>query len=228
MLFIVNRIISDEAVNRLNQFGEVILFSTSGIVDNYLSGHVDLFFTKIGDRLIYAPNTLEKYINELKRAGVKLEMGKKSVGGDYPDCAIYNAAISGGVVVHKFGITDEVIKLYTQKYLTINVKQGMTRCSTLILNNNAVITSDKGIEKECVSKGIDTLFVTPEDIKLPGKPYGLFGGCCGVHGDKIFINGSLSKKSGGNIIQTFLDKYNMEIIELDDTPLTDIGSIICL
>ena len=126
MLFIVNRIISDEAVNRLNQFGEVILFSTSGIVDNYLSGHVDLFFTKIGDRLIYAPNTLEKYINELKRAGVKLEMGKKSVGGDYPDCAIYNAAISGGVVVHKFGITDEVIKLYTQKYLTINVKQGMT------------------------------------------------------------------------------------------------------
>lgn len=227
-MFIVNSLISDTALNKLKQYGEVVLFSTSGMVESYLSGHADLFFTKIQNILVYAPNTPKNYINKLSTSGIELIAGAKPVRKDYPDCAIYNAAIGDGLTIHKSDFTDTTIKHFTSSFQTINVKQGMSRCSTVILNREAVLTSDRGIENACIIEDIDTLYVSPEDIILPGQKYGLFGGCCGVYENRIFINGSLTQKHDGDVIKLFLQNQNMEITELDGTPLIDVGSIICI
>jgi hypothetical protein len=59
----------------------------------------------------------------------------------------------------------------------IDVKQGYTKCSVLPVSNNAFITDDISIYNQCVSFGIDVLYVGKGDVSLPGYNYGFIGGC---------------------------------------------------
>jgi len=71
----------------------------------------------------------------------------------------------------------------------------------------------------------EVLYVSPESILLEGFPHGFFGGCCGVWEDKVFVNGSLSLHPDGEKIREFLVSLGYEIVELNEGPLTDVGSI---
>ncbi|MDR2970719.1 MAG: hypothetical protein LBU83_02140, partial [Bacteroidales bacterium] len=107
----------------------------------------------------------------------------------------------------------------------IHTTQGYTRCNLLPLSDTAFLCSDRNIEKNLLRQGIDILFVRPEEILLPGVRHGFIGGCCGVFGKTVVIIGSLSKHSQGDEIRKFLEKHNMEIIELYDGALWDGGGI---
>ncbi len=228
MLFIVNKNIPADAKKKLKYFGQVILFETSGITYPAISSHPDIFFCIVDDKLVYAPNVPQKYIEQIEKAGINIRTGSSSIKSGYPLSAKYNAVTTKEYLIHNKKITDDVIADFCLNKKHLDVKQGYTRCNLLPLKSNHFITSDRGIEKKLLNEGLQCLFVKPEGILLPGFAHGFFGGTCGVYEDLIFITGNLKNLSGGEKIKCFLNKFNYNIIELYDGKLFDVGSILII
>ncbi len=227
MFAIVNGNIPEVAKECLKKYSEVIEFSTEGIVDDYLSGHVDLFFCEVDKKLVCAKNTPTEYLRLLSEKRIEYSLGEDSVGKGYPSCAHYNALVTEELLIHKAAITDQKIIERANGKRIIDLAQGMTRCSCVEVAKDVFITSDKGIEKELRKNGAEVLFIDPMDIVLPGQQYGLLGGC-GVKDSKLFLIGSLRNITYGDRVNKLASSHGIDIIELYDGPLFDAGSILFL
>jgi len=225
MLIIVDKKIPEEAKDNLRMMGELMELETTGNTYPAISGHPDIFFTRIDDQLVGAPNLPRAYLEVLNGKQRKYQLGENLVGTTYPETAKYNAVVTSKYLVHNTKITDtKVLKLCEGK-TKIHVNQGYTRCNLIFLDDNHAITSDLGIAKQLSGRGIETLLVNPDEIMLPGFKNGFFGGCCGVFQDKLFVLGNLDKYPDGEKVMGFLAKVDFEIIELCDTPLFDGGGV---
>jgi len=226
MLIIANKKIPEEAKNSLQKYGELDMLETSGITEDSISGHPDLFFCKANNKLILAPNLPESYKDILETKNISFIEGKSNVGIKYPEAACYNAVITEKYLIHKSNITETEIINDCNNLSKIYVNQGFTRCSLLALKENYFITSDEGIYKTLISQELQVLLVSPNDIILPGHSYGFFGGTCGIYEDILFIIGNLNFYKDGESIRKFVQSLNYTIIELYNGPLFDGGSII--
>jgi len=125
--------------------------------------------------------------------------------------------------------TDKVLLKEVNNKNLITVKQGYTKCSTVVLSDKAFITSDITISNALSTLGCEVLLLPPGDITLPGLDYGFIGGTCGMLDfNTIVFYGNLDRYPHGATIKTFLEKHNITPIYLDDTPLIDRGSIFFL
>ena len=218
----------DEAKEALCAFGELIELKTHGITYEAISGHPDIFFFSCSSALIAAPNLPKEYFRILEEKSAVCVKGNSPVGMKYPETARYNAAQSGSFLIHRTDITDSQVLFHTKEKETIHVAQGYCRCSLLPLKEDGFITSDEGIYKALKARGLNVLYVLPDEIILPGLSHGFFGGACGSWNDKVFLAGSLKYHSQGGEIKNFLQAMDYEIVELYDGPLFDSGSIIFL
>jgi hypothetical protein len=148
------------------------------------------------------------------------------VGKSYPETAHYNAVVTNSYLIHNLSFTDPAIKALISSKSSLSVNQGYTRCNLLEFGEDQFITSDKGIEKILIAKGVQVSFVSPDDILLPGYDHGFLGGCCGIQGNRIFISGSIQFMKGRKELYTILKKAGMEIVELYNGPFFDAGSIL--
>ena len=226
MLIIVNKNVPEAAIKKLGEFGEVVPFSTRGIVYDAVSGHPDVFFAPPGDLTLVAPNLPEKYKSLLSRYGVSFAEGSLPVGSRYPATARYNAVVTGKYFVHNLKISDPQLIAMAQNKIPVHVTQGYTRCNLIAVDENRWITSDRGIYKTLNAKGGEVLFVRPQGIVLPGFQHGFIGGTCGIADNKLFLLGSLKYHTDGEKIRNFVKKTNLQIIELYSGPLFDGGSIL--
>jgi hypothetical protein len=226
MLIIINKNLPEPAKHRLADFGNILELETENIVDKYLSGHPDIFFSYVDNKLIYSPSLPDEIKNTLKIQNIITEPGKTYLKSDYPYCAGYNCLVTNKLLIHKSEITDPVVKLNCREKNIINVNQGMTRCSTVAITENAFITSDNGIYNTLSAHGYEILLVKTEGIQLPGQSYGLFGGTCGVFNNNLFIAGSLDHYIDGKRVSDFCKRHTIKVIELYDGPLFDGGSIL--
>lgn len=228
MLIIIDARIPVEARKKLRRYGDLLELKTEGLTYPAISGHPDIFFTQIQNRLVVAPNLPGKYHEVLDRHGIIRKIGEKPAGPEYPASAIYNAAVTENLIVHNFRITDKGILDELSDARKIHVSQGYTRCNLVFLCSRMAITSDRGIYKKLRESDIETLYTDPAEIRLPGFSHGFFGGTCGTDGRHFFILGSLSKIKQGSEITAFIEKSGLITIELCNTPLIDGGSIFCL
>ncbi len=225
-MIIANNRSPEQAKEKLLGFGNVMFLETEGITYKAISGHPDIFFCRINDKLIVAPNLPVKFREELNNHSIEFIVGEKSIGIKYPETAFYNAVVTENYLIHNLKYTDNAILEATGNLKKINVNQAYARCSLLPLPGNKFITSDRGIEKILNNEGLEILYVSPKDILLPGFEHGFFGGTCGVFENKLLILGSLKHFKDGEKTRQFLDKANMEIVELYDGPLFDGGSLL--
>lgn len=228
MLIVVDKKIPEKAKIKLSDFGEIIQLETENITYKSISGHPDIFFCKTDNDLILAPNLPDKYLNILFENKIYFIKGEKFLKNKYPETAYYNAVVNNDFLIHNLKITDKAILDRCRDKNLISVKQGYCRCSLLPLKNNNFITSDKGIFKKLKSQGINVLFVSSDEVILPGFSHGFFEGGCGVFEDKIFILGSLKYHKEKEIIKSFLENLDYKIVELYDGPVFDGGSILFL
>jgi hypothetical protein len=231
MLIIIDQKMSKEAKATLAFFGELIGLKTDGITYPAISGHPDIFFCQSPGKLIIAPNLPKHYINQIKNHKIGYKIGELPVGREYPASASYNAVATSNYLIHNFRHTDFMITRTLEELHPVHVDQGYCRCNLLPLKNDHFITSDRGIFKVLTGlhpEGLhpNVLFVSPEEILLEGFPNGFFGGCCGVLGEKVFVNGTLAHYPDGSKVRDYLSSLGYEIVELDEGPLTDVGSII--
>jgi hypothetical protein len=233
MLIIVDHKISGAAKEKLSLFGELLELKTEGITYPAISGHPDIFFCQSPDKLFVAPNLPKHYFDQLNGQRIDFITGEFPVGPEYPSSARYNAVATSNHLIHNFRHTDFMITRTLQDLIPVHVDQGYCRCNLLPLKDDHFITSDAGIFK--VLKGLHPLgwspggrylMVSPEGILLEGFTHGFFGGCCGVWGDMVFINGSLKHYQEGEEVMNYLTELGYEVVELYNGPLMDCGSIL--
>lgn len=220
---LVNKIISKEALQSLEKFSIPMLFSSENIAYPSLDGHVDVFIYQNNNIIIVAPNTPKQYLSFFDENKIKYIWGSTLINQN--NCTAYNVASNNVIAIHSFKHTDDIVKNNIKHLKPINCTQAFSRCSTLLLTNSA-ITSDKGIEKELKKNNIKVLYVTQNEIVLPGHKMGCFGGCCGIWKNNVVINGNLNYHTQGKEIRNFIHDNGFNIVELSNSALIDIGSIL--
>ena len=189
---------------------EVVPVQPSHEVSRPVADHADLFHCRMGTA---------------DDAPVVSALGGELSPG-YPGEARFCAACTGHYFIHNMEYTDPRLLEATEGMALINVRQGYTRCSTVVVDERSIITYDKGIALPCEKAGLDVLLIRPGQVVLPGYESGFIGGTCGRVGDEILFNGDLSSHPDFASIRGFIRSKGLEPVWFADWPLTDIGGIV--
>ena len=188
--------------------------------------HADMQVLPINDK-IFILNECVKLKNKLSHKN--LIFCSKKAGKSYPENILLNCLFMNNTLYGKLSATDKNVLEYCKScnIKTVNVNQGYTRCSTLIINQNTAITSDPSISKALNKNGAEVLLISPGNIVLEGFDYGFIGGASTKINDTIFFFGNLENHPDYIKIKEFCFNHNSNIELLcKNMPLTDIGGIV--
>ncbi len=221
MLIIIDKKIPQQAKQNLQQWGNLLELDSNGIVYPAISGHPDIFLFQYDNKLIVSPYFATKWSLKLKENNISFEIGNTKLGNKYPKTTAYNVAANCGLFIGNYKSSDNKITELAKKHTWIESPQAYSRCNSLILNNNTVITSEVTVD----NSHVNSLLINPKEIVLENFDYGFFGGCVGINDNKLFIIGSLKYHSQGEKIKNFCRNIDIEIVELYDGPFFDGGGI---
>lgn len=192
-------------------------------LDKRISDHPDLSLFKLDDKNIVVDESVYDYYKKYLK-NINLIKGEK-VGSKYPLDAIYNIVRFKNFYIHN-NFTEKNISLYfDQKNIKhLFIKQGYTRCSMLVFNEN-LLTSDMGIFKK-LKNILPITLLKEEKIPLDGFDQGFLGGCFGKVDEKtLLFNGNIERLNSYDIIKNIVVKENLNLL-YPDTNLIDTGSLI--
>jgi len=224
---IVDYRISNESEKTLQNLGiELIKTIPEDNLYEQVNGHPDMQIHHLGGNdFICTPFVYTYYKENLK--GANIFTGTR-LFPRYPNDISYNGVLVNDVFFHKIKYTQsEILDYYSRKDIKlVNINQGYSKCSVAVISDNAIITSDKIIFNKALENKLNALYVDPSQIILNGMSNGFIGGCCGmIDKNTLAINGSIKYLGEGIKIKNFCNEHNVKILELQNTPLTDIGSI---
>lgn len=231
-LALVDFRISNEELNSLKNLNcEILKCPPSNNLYKAVCGHPDMLIHIISKtQLMIHPNTDKQFINLLQdKYKFTIIKSKKNLIDKYPYDIFLNGVNLKNYFIHNLKYTDENLLSYVKHKKLIDVKQGYTKCSVAIVNDNALITSDKSIYNKLKNEDMDVLLLPPGDINLPFLDYGFIGGTCGLLDKTTMVfYGSLDNYKYGDLVLNFLEKYNVKPIYLSNSKLVDRGSIFFL
>lgn len=199
---------------------------------NAIKGHVDIqvnILNKIDKKVIVQKDISDSFKKELINNNINFIESKSSLGEKYPNNIALNALILDNYFIHNLNFSDENLLKSQKNKILINVKQGYTKCSSLVVNDKSIITSDKGLYNSLLKHNFDILLIPPGDINLEGLDYGFIGGTGGlINPSTMVFFGSLEKYAYGKEVKNFLKKHNVNPIYLRNSKLYDRGSLFTL
>lgn len=201
-------------------------------VDPRLSGHADLSVLHLGgNRLLLAPYLKRSsFSQQLEDRGFDIRFADIEQSALYPNDAQMNVCILGDKVIYNpKTVPDTIVKYLTIENgaIQISSRQGYSRCSVCVVNDNAIITADEGICRSAKAHGIDVLKIMPGYIDLPGFDYGFVGGASFKISDtKLAFTGGLDRHPDAEQIIEFTSLHNVDIVYITDKPAFDIGGAI--
>lgn len=223
----------DVEKNKIKSLGyELLELQKNANLYEEISSHVDIFCTKIKDKIILEKNT---YMNlKSKIDSDNILIGQAKLSFKYPFDIPFNICNVGNFVIHNFKYTDKTIlnvieKLDIEK---INISQGYSNCSIAVINDNSVIVTDKKISDTLKKYGLDVLYLDYiPDIKLLNngvysKMSGFIGGAISRIGNNIIVFGDLNKIDKLGKIRKFILSKNLNIIDFKDLDVIDYGGIL--
>ena len=210
--------ISKDANVRLKEYLETLGYSlefvtSDGIVDKAISSHPDTFLCKMG----------------VETNSPIFFAAAEDLGKDYPADVSFNAACTGKYFIHNLSLTNERLLLAAKEMgmILVDVHQGYTKCSTVIVDETSIITYDEGIIKACSQyPDISVLRVAPGFVRLDGYDTGFIGGASGRVGKEIIFHGDLFGHPDFSSIVDFIEKRGLACKWFPQFKLTDIGSIL--
>jgi len=86
--------------------------------------------------------------------GILLLKGEAELGPKYPASVYYNAARVGNIVFHNTKYTDKILRENFSKMgiELVHINQGYAKCAISVVNENSIITMDRGIAKVAEKK----------------------------------------------------------------------------
>jgi len=199
--------------NYLRSLGHQLeLVYATDLVYSAVSAHPDIYMCKMG-----ADKKASLFIGDKSQLGFK-----------YPENIKFNAVCLGKYFFHNLKYTSPLLIQAVQELgmEIINVKQGYTKCNTVVVDDGAIITSDTGICKVMSAYNIELLHIQPGHVTLSGFPYGFLGGASGKVGNEIIFNGNLEKHPDFKQIKEFIESRGLTTKYFTEYTLEDIGSII--
>lgn len=193
-----------------------------------VASHPDIYMCSFGNEIIISPEQSELMENILIKHKINYSRGSSYLGYRYPANIKYNGARIGNYFVHNLKYTDELLlkKAKEINLRMINVKQGYSKCSLVAVDDESVITADRGMEKQLKKHGIEVLTINQGSVMLKGFDYGFLGGASGRIGDKVIFNGNLELHPDFEKIVRFIEARKLKVVYFKDYPLEDIGSVI--
>lgn len=192
-----------------------------------ISCHADMVCHHLGENRIVIYNYDKNFTEQVINLGFKVYYTYKKLKENYPDDVLLNAARVGKYLICNEKYTDNIILKETEEENTISVSQGYAKCSTLVVNEKSIITSDKGISKKAFNHGIDVLEIEQGHIILDGYNYGFIGGCGALIDKKLmYFTGNINTHPNCNDIKEFLFKKDIKILCGTSNELIDVGSIL--
>lgn len=230
---LVDKRITSNMEDTLRDLGIKVLKTTEcSNTYNSIKYHPDIILCKLYDNnVVVAPNVYDYFFKILGNYNFNVIKGNSVIENKYPNNIYYNIAIFGKYAIHNFKYTDPKILefLEVNNIQKIHVKQGYSKCSICIVDDNSIITSDNGIFKACLSYNIDCLLIRKGFIDLFDMSYGFIGGCSGIiSNDTIAFYGDITRHPDYEKILTFITSKNKKLICLSGENLLDLGSIIPL
>lgn len=217
----------EERKNLINLNCKPLICPPSTLLYDAICGHPDILLHIISKDTIIVHKDIDKtFVEDLQSLNLNIVFSKNSLQCKYPYDIILNSLNLCNYFIHNLKYTDSNLLNYVKDKKLINVKQGYTKCSTAIVKENAIITSDKTIAEAISKKDIDVLLLPPGDILLPGLNYGFIGGCCGlIDKDTLAFYGDLNHYAYGKEVMEFLEKHHVKPVSLRRGKLIDRGSI---
>lgn len=229
---ILNPDLPDEAKRALRSMGIKTLFvSPSSALSKPLMSHTDMLAHYGGARVIFLEQSQTVLFCQLNQINFDVKYIEKELFPEYPDNVLFNCCVVGNnLICNVKTVSGELLSHYEKLgYNIIHVKQGYSKCSTLIINGNAVISDDISIYKSCIANNIDALYVGKGDIVLNGHNYGFIGGTGGLISPEILaFFGDYTTHKDAKRISAFLEKYRVEVISLCKGKLIDLGGMVQL
>ena len=212
---------------------ELLFIPKNPRLDEPVSAHPDMRLFILGKKVFISQeekDELSSVTERLSREGYEIIPCSVSLSKKYPNDIAFNCVRVGNCLFGNLKhIVPEILQAAKDEGLSlISVKQGYTKCSTVIVSDNAVITADCSIGKACIQNGIDVLLISSADgdILLHGYSRGFIGGASGTCGDKIYFCGDLDSHPDEKSIREFCKKHKKTAVSLGERRLVDIGSIL--
>ena len=227
MYAIIDARTEKKAIKKLrNYVNDVLLFKSECITYNSISGHPDIFIYVDKKNIVIAPNAPRYVFDFFELNKINFKIGNKSIGFTLKNSTLYNCLSNKKYFFHKKNFSDNtILKLcYNKKF--INLPQAYTRCSMVCIDEDNYITSDHGIEKILKINKFNTLYFSPKKIRIIDHRNGFLGGTCGLYNRKLFFNGNIDLHDKDFKLRNFIEKFNIEIINLQDDFLYDGGGIL--
>ena len=188
---------------------------TEGLVSGPVSDHPDMFMCRMGISPEAPLVTFGTTIGSILSPG-------------YPDEVAFNAACTGKYFIHNLKYTAPQLldTARSMGMIEVNVRQGYAKCSTVIVDEDSIITYDRGLGQKCIEAGMNVLFITPGYVLLDGYESGFLGGASGRIYDTVYFNGDLSGHPDFRAIKDFIEDRGLSVKWFTEWPLTDIGTIL--
>lgn len=226
MLAIIDSRSTKQAINNLKKYvTDVYTFQTNGITGNPISGHPDIFIYQEKNQLVVAPNAPVELFAFFENHNIAYLKGKRDVGHELVNSVQYNCLSTSQFLFHRSGFTDSAILKINKDKEFIQLPQAYTRCSLVHLCEDNYLTSDRGIEKVLLQRGLFCFYFNPEEITIQDHKNGFIGGAVGICGKRIFFNGNIELHADGQRLKEHLLNLGFDIINLSDEYLYDGGCI---
>lgn len=195
-------------------------------IDFSVATHADMLSLHIKDKKFIVDSQQVQLIDELKKDGANVIKTAKAIRGEYPKDIALNFALVGEHVFGKLSHCDENLLKELNSFKRCNCAQGYSKCSVLVVNEDALITDDSTIYKVASKQGKSCLLIDKGDVSLPGHEYGFIGGASAkISKDEVLFFGDITKHRDYEKIESFLFKHHCQIISLD-FPLRDFGGFV--
>ena len=147
---------------------------------------------------------------------------------EYPSDIPYNIACTGSFAIHRLDRTEPSIQnqLKDDGITLLDVKQGYSKCSTLVVDEKSIITPDASIDAAARSAGMDSLLISPGHVDLPGYRYGFIGGAAGRFMNMVLLTGTIDGHPDRDRIHEFIESRGLKVKVLSKQRVLDTGSIL--
>ena len=218
-------------INGLNSLGirtiEVPAFN--GMTQNYESSHADMQVLCVKETLFLLKDNDIFNNKVIEKTGLDVVFTSECISEfKYPECVKLNAAVVEKNIIANYKYMDKKILEKCKDYNIITVAQGYAKCSSAIISDKAVITSDESIYNACTKKKIDCLKIQSGYIQLCERYGGFIGGSCFQFDDTLYFTGDIKQHPDYSSIKSFCLNYSVNIKSIVKHTLTDVGGIVII
>lgn len=223
-----------ELISALNKLGiSTFPVNRNNNLDEGIGYHPDCIIFQLNDNIFIDSSISDIFVNFLTSRSIinnyKIIAAGDMIRSPYPyDVRLNCKRINNKIICNTKYISENLRQLALEYgFEFIHVNQGYAACSTVVINDSALITDDESIHNSVIKYSIDSLLISKGSVQLKNHNYGFIGGTCGIIDKNLLaFCGNIELHNDANEIINFLNKYNIEYRNLINCPLTDVGGII--